>query len=362
MSEVTREPILFECTPRQLTKLLLKTLRAGLVPFIQGSPGIGKSALTKNVAKTMRLKVIDHRLSTSAPEDLSGLPAFVNGKATFMPFDLFPTEDTPVPEGYDGWVLFLDEFNSAAKSVQAAAYKLILDRMVGQHRLHDKVHIVAAGNYATDRAIVNPLGTAMQSRLVHLKLVHNVDEWLEDVAFAEDYDPRIIAYISYKPEALFDFRPDHNELTFCCPRTWEFMNKLLKNNTYGIIQDKHGNDIYEMDADSALFAGTITSLVATSFIQFTKVFMNLPDIGQVVALPTATPIPGDKALRWATVLHLLEKVDEKSFEPVGTYISRFDTEFRLIFFRGLVLRKKELKAHPAFRKMVGELSKYLNED
>lgn len=362
MSEITREPILFDCTPRQLTRMLNKVLRAGLVPFIQGSPGIGKSALTKKVGKMMNLKPIDHRLSTSAPEDLSGLPTFVEGKATFAPFDIFPTEDTPLPDGYDGWLLFLDEFNSAAKSVQAAAYKLILDRMVGQHNLHPKVHIVAAGNYATDRAIVNPLGTAMQSRLVHLKLTHNVDEWLEDVAFAENYDSRIIAYISYKPEALFDFRPDHNELTFCCPRTWEFMNKLLQNNTYGIIQDKHGNDIYEMEADSALFAGTITSLTATSFIQFTKVFLSLPEISQVIALPTSTPIPGDKALRWATVLHLLEKVDEKSFEPVGTYISRFDTEFRLIFFRGLVLRKKELKAHPAFRKMVGELSKYLNED
>ena len=209
-------------------------------------------------------------------------------------------------------------------------YKLILDRMVGQHKLHEKVHIVAAGNYATDRAIVNPLGTAMQSRLIHLKMVHSADEWLEDVAFAEGYDPRIIAYISYKPESLFDFRPDHNELTFCCPRTWEFMNDILKTKQYGIIQDKLGNDIYEMDADTPLFAGTITSLVATSFIQFTKVFMNLPDIGQIIALPTGTPIPGDKALRWATVLHLLEKVDEKNFEPVGTYISRFDTEFRLI--------------------------------
>ncbi len=355
------EPIMFECTPRQLTRHLLTALAVGLVPMIHGSPGIGKSALAKNAAKKLNLKVIDHRLSTSAPEDLSGLPSFVNGKATFSPFDIFPTEDTPVPDGFDGWLLFLDEFNSAAKSVQAAAYKLILDRMVGQHKLHEKVHIAGAGNYATDRAIVNPLGTAMQSRLIHLKLTHNVDEWMEDVAFAENYDKRIVAYISWKPDALFDFRPDHNELTFCCPRTWEFMNKLLKGKQYGTVQDKYGNDIYEMDLDAALFAGTITSGTATGFIQFTKVFLNLPDIGMIIAMPNATPIPGDKALQWATITHLIEHADEKNFEPVGEYVSRFNTEFRLIFFRSIIIRKPVLKAHPAFRKMVGELSKYLND-
>ena len=360
MSE-TNEPIFFEVTPRQLSRMLPMVLEAGLVPFIQGSPGIGKSALTKNTAKAMNYKVIDHRLSTSAPEDLSGLPSFQNGKATFMPFDIFPTEDTPLPEGYDGWVLFLDEFNSAAKSVQAAAYKLILDRMVGQHKLHEKVAIVAAGNHATDRAIVNPLGTAMQSRLVHFKLVHNVDEWLEDVAFAENYDSRIIAYITWKPDALFDFRPDHNELTFCCPRTWEFMNRLIKGKTFNIVKDKNNNDIYEMDMLAPMFAGTITSGTATGFIQFTKVFQNLPDIGQILALPNATPIPGDKALQWATVVHLFEKSDENTFEPVSQYVSRFSTEFRIVYFRMIIARKPELKAHPQYRKMIGELSRYLND-
>src|SRR5690606_8713131 len=129
--------------------------------------------------------------------------------------DLFPTEDTPVPEGFDGWGLFLDEFNSAPKGVQAAAYKLTLDRMTGQHKLHERVAMVLAGNLSTDRAITNPISTAMQSRVVHLLMEINFEEWYYDVALKENYDPRIIAFLNYKNSYLMDFRPDHNENTFC---------------------------------------------------------------------------------------------------------------------------------------------------
>src|SRR6185437_5875943 len=158
------------------------------------------------VAREYGLQLIDHRLSTSAPEDLSCLPRFrEDGIATFAPFDTFPTDDMPIPEGKQGWLLFLDEFNSASKMVQAAAYKLVLDRMVGQRKLHPNVVIVAAGNLSTDRAIVNPISTAMQSLLIHLTMELDFNEFIEDVALPQQWDGRIIAYLNYKKSALHDF-------------------------------------------------------------------------------------------------------------------------------------------------------------
>ena len=112
-----------KCTPRMIRKFLLRSIYAGLVVNIVGSPAIGKSSVVHSVASELNLQVIDHRLSTSAPEDLSGLPHFDDkGFARFSPFaDLFPLEHTPLPEGKEGWLLFLDEFSSAHKDVQAAA-------------------------------------------------------------------------------------------------------------------------------------------------------------------------------------------------------------------------------------------------
>ena len=99
-----------------------------------------------------------------------------------------------------------------------ASYKIMLDHMVGMNKLHECVFKGAAGNLQSDRAIVNPLSTAMQSRVIHLKMEARFDDWLRDVALPQNYDSRIIAFLSMYPSKLMDFRPDHEDETFSCPR------------------------------------------------------------------------------------------------------------------------------------------------
>ena len=359
---------LYSCTPRQVRKFINEILQAGLVPFVQSSPGMGKSTIMRSVAAENNLKLIDHRLSTSAPEDLSGLPEFYNNdsgqrRARFVPFgDLFPLDGDDLPKKlikkstdngpdittpYDGWMLFLDEFNSASKSVQAAAYKLILDRQVGQYNLHSNVVVTAAGNLAGDRAITNALSTAMQSRVVHLEMQVNFEEWLYDVALKENYDSRIIAYLSQFPSKLMDFRPDHKDKTFCCPRTWEFVNRLI---TGKVVTD----------GDAMLLAGTITSGTAVDFVQFCKIYMNLITIDQILADPAKCPLPGDQNMRWATITHMMEKVNDKNFAQLCTYADRFDVSFRILFYRSTLVRNPALRQSPTFVGAMATLGKYLN--
>lgn len=62
---------LYRCTPRQAKRYILECLEAGLVPVLESSPGMGKSSIMREVAQELGLFLIDHRLSTSAPEDLN---------------------------------------------------------------------------------------------------------------------------------------------------------------------------------------------------------------------------------------------------------------------------------------------------
>lgn len=102
-------------------ELVMDVLKARLVPFLQSSPGIGKSALAKEIAEDNNLKMIDIRLSQMDPSDLQGFPMKIEDKAGYLPMNTFPIEGDPLPEGKDGWILLLDEMNSAPMSVQAAA-------------------------------------------------------------------------------------------------------------------------------------------------------------------------------------------------------------------------------------------------
>lgn len=348
---------IYRVTPRQLAEAIEDDFYSGLVPYVEGSPGIGKSAIFHQVAKRLNLKLIDHRLSTSAPEDLSGLPTFYNDKkgnkrATFAPFDIFPVEGDDLPEGYSGWLVFLDEMNSAAKATQAAGYKLVLDKMTGQLKLHPNVVIGGAGNLSTDRAITNPIGTAMQSRLSHYVLEVNFKEWMEDVALKNNWDRRIIAYLSRYPSKLMDFRPDHNEKTFCSPRTWEFVNNFLQARE----PSKKGID----PRQTHKYAGKITSGVAVDFIQFTRVFENLISIKEITDDPTKCRIPTDPAEQWANITHMCEMVSEKNFGDFSTYAGRFSLDFKVLFFRCVMVQKPQLRMHPAFTTALRDLNRYLS--
>jgi len=341
---------IYRCGPRQTQALIEEILFAGLVPFVRSSPGMGKSSLFRNVTRIANLHMIDHRASTSDPTDFSGLPNFdANGMARFAPFsELFPLQSTPLPKGKDGWLIFLDEYNAASKQVRAAAFKLILDRMIGQHPLHERVAIGLAGNLDTDRSITTAISTAEQSRLIHIEMMIVFNEWLTDVALKEDYDPRIIAFLSQYESYLMDFKPSHTERTFCCPRTWEFMNALVK-----------GKDV--TDSKAVLYAGTITSLVAVEFVQFCQIWKKVINIRQIINDPKGCEVPQDVNLKWATVGHMMDKIEDSNFADLATYANRFSLDFRVLFYRSTMVRHKHLRRHPDFINGAIELSKYLHD-
>jgi len=321
---------------KDLQESVVTILAAGLVPYIAGSPGIGKSDIIRGIAKQFRLKVIDLRLSQCDPTDLCGFPTHNGSRMGYAPPEHFPLQglDTP-PDGYDGWLLFLDEFPSAPLAVQAAAYKLVLDRQVGSHHLHKNVAIVCAGNKVTDGAIVNRMSTAMQSRLIHLELDVDARLWIE-WATGNGIDHRIVSYIEGRPEHLHNFDPNHNDTTFSCPRTWEFASKLIKDRevSLGMLD---------------ILIGTLSAGIAHEFNAYLSYCSSLPSINDIKRDPTGITVPDDPALLYAVSHMVASYIDEASADILMKYVKRLPLEFGTTSIRATLKRKKELLQVPAIR-------------
>ena len=146
--------------------------------FLWGAPGIGKSDIVRQVCDGFsNSHLIDIRLSLWEPTDIKGIPYFDSNAGTMTwgaPSEL-PSEEFAAQ--YDNIVLFLDEMNSAAPAVQAAAYQLILNRRVGEYKLPDNVMIVAAGNRDADKGVTYRMPAPLANRFVHLELAVNFDDW-----------------------------------------------------------------------------------------------------------------------------------------------------------------------------------------
>lgn len=337
---------LYKVSMREAKQHIIDCFEAGLVPQILGSPGIGKSSIMKAIANEYDLELIDVRLATMEVVDLNGFPDLRGDKATYLPFDVFPTTKDSIPKGKDGWILFLDELALAPKEVQRGAYKLILDRMVGQHELHDSVYIAAASNLITDRAMVNPLSTALESRLVDIEVEVKFDEWLEDIAMKQRFDSRIISYLSYAPSKLMTFDPQSTDKKYCCPRTWQFMNKLIKDKP---IDKKK----------LSLFAGVISPGVAADFLSFTELFNELPSYESIKENPEAILVPDGANKRYATIVHITDHIKKEDISQVFKYVSKFTADFRALFFKILVFKDKSYLQNEIFVNNMQEFAKYV---
>ena len=308
-------------TLKQVAPLIPKLWKAGIVPFLHSSPAQGKSSLSKQLAEQFKLKVIDLRLTELDSTDLSGLPYFNNGKAEFMPFNTFPLQDTPVPKGYEGWLIILDEFNSANQAVMAAAYKLVLDRMVGQHKLHDKVAMLACGNLESDNAIVNPMSTALISRFAHFNIDINVDDWLEWASKA-GIDYRITSYINFKKTNLYTFKPDATE-PYASPRTWEMASKVIKDSD---------------EVSTLLVSSLIGDGVANEFVQYTKLYHKLPTLKDILDNPKGIEIPNDLATTWAVMSMVTHSMTVDNQAKLTVFLRRLSSELQYCALREIKYR------------------------
>ena len=337
---------------KQATEFAFQTLKANLVPFLSSSPGIGKSAAVHQLAKRFNLKVIDIRLAQEDPTALGGFPSIVNGRSTYAPPERFPLEGDKIPDGYKGWLIFLDEINSAPRSVVSAAYKIVLDRMIGEKHLHPNVRMIAAGNLATDNAIVNEMGTAMRSRVVHIHVTTHSDNWL-DFAAKAGFDSRVVSYLHYQANKINSFKQfgSSSDETFACERTWEFVSKILKAN--------YPDETKPVPADVApLLAGTVGS-TAYEFVTYTEAFKDLPTIQQVLANPCGCALPVAPAVRYLMTGMLVGNATMDNADKIATYVDRLPKEFAMVFIKLLWGKSDKFLSVPKVAELLDKVADIL---
>jgi hypothetical protein len=250
-------------TSVQARKSLLKAFKTRRPLFLWGPPGIGKSELVADLAEELGGHMIDLRLGQMEPTDIRGIPFYNKdlGKMDWAPPVELPDEE--LAGQYPVVVLFLDEMNSAAPSVQSAAYQLILNRRVGKYRLPDNVVMVAAGNRESDKGVTYRMPTPLANRFLHQEMkvdFASYQEW----AVKNNIHKDVVGYLSFSKQDLQDFDAKSASRAFATPRTWTFVSELL--------QDDDGDD----DTLMNLIAGTIGEGLAVKFMAHRKIAGRMP--------------------------------------------------------------------------------------
>ncbi|MDH3664567.1 MAG: MoxR family ATPase [Alphaproteobacteria bacterium] len=322
-----------QLTLAELKHALPIILDAGLAPFIEGPPGIGKSDVVAQVAKERHGRngasadawFLDVKPAQRDPVDFTGLPVpDMEARVTnWLRPGFLPSEG--------GGILFLDELTAATPQVQNVLLELILQRKIGDHRLPDGWSIVTAGNGAKDRAYAATLGTAMANRLIHLEAIADLDDWCR-WALDAGLPVLLIAFMRFRPTLLHQFDPQSDEKAFPSPRSWAAVGKILAQRPPAEIR-------------LSLLRGAVGEAAAVQLEAFLDVYQALPSIDQVLADPDNAPVPGvsEPAARYAIAAALTERASAQSIQPIATYAGRLPAELAGMVMLGSIRRDPEIR-------------------
>ena len=296
-----------------------------VVPYIEGAPGGGKSALAKLIGHELGFDRVEMFFaSLRDPVDLLGTPNNDGEVTTWKP----PEEFHALQTGRN--LLILEELSDAVTPMQNALCGLIFERRVGRVHLSQQTHIIATGNRTKDKSGANRIVSKLRGRVRTFEYVENIDDWSE-WALMNDIDPVLIQFLRFRPDLLSAFDPDKICPT---PRNWERVNQ---------IPTDLSTEIYFGNV-----AGDVGEGAAAEYTGFRRIYENLPNVDGILMNPSKAEVPKDPAVLYALTGALAHKTSKDNFDRVSEYIDRLTPEFQVMCVSDAMKLKPEIKTTKAF--------------
>lgn len=299
----------------------------GIVPYLEGPPGIGKTAIIRALAKEVGYKCKTFVAAQCDPVDVRGLPRFTDeGGVTWALPEIF--------RDVKNTIILFDELSNAPKLVLNSIQQVIREKQVGEHALDPSVFIVGAGNRASDKAGSGDLTTSIASRVLRFSIVVDHGDWCS-WAIDSDIHPMVLAFVRFRPGLLHDF--DRSMSQFPCPRTWEHVSKLIH----------HG---LPPALDLKFYTGAIGHGAAIEFKAFADIYAQMAKISidAILLDPKKAKVPGEVSALYAVASALGHRAKQENFERVITYLERLPVEFNVMAVRDAITRDGNLTSEPAF--------------
>lgn len=327
--------------------------------MLWGPPGVGKSQAVRQIAAEIQQQtgksvcVTDVRLLLFSPIDLRGIPTSNAEKtlAVWLKPQIFQMDES----GDVVNILFLDEISAAPQSVQAAAYQITLDRVVGEHSLPENCIVIAAGNRITDKSVAFKMPRALANRFLHIEVESSFQAWRE-WAIHTGIHPKVLGFLSFRPDYLSGAGAKLDEVAFATPRSWEMVSRIL---------NEISDDVEKM---YALIAGLVGTGMAVEFRTWAKVLQHLPSMedifdGKMPEMPTST----DELYALTASMTAYASVHKDDMARIANSIrfaEKMPVDFGVVLMQNYMYieadYKKKLMAVPEFSKWLQTKGRLLN--
>ncbi len=346
-----------------LSDTYIKVINAGIpvktIPSVMlwGAPGVGKSQGVRQIGEKIekgtgkRVCVTDVRLLLFNPIDLRGIPTANEDKtlAVWLKPQIFKMDEGPDVIN----ILFLDEISAAPQSVQAAAYQITLDRVIGEHKLPENCIVIAAGNRLTDKSVAYKMPKALANRLMHVEICADFDSWMK-WAVSRGISSKVTGFLSFRRD-LFLNEARADDLAYATPRSWEMVSNILRATSDDV------NSIYH------LICGLIGIGAAIEFKSYCEIYNSLPSLDDIFS-GRCTELPKSADVLYALISSMTEyarkcKDNLTKIEYSLGYALKMPPDFSAVLMKNYMYLedgyKLKLMKIPLFARWLSKAGKYL---
>ncbi len=218
---------------------------SGIPLLIEGPPGGAKTSMINQIAEAEGLHLETVILSVREPQDVVGVPVLTGDGVKIEP----PAWCKRLIKAGEG-ILFLDELACATPAVQAAALRIVAERVVGDVALPPTIRIIAATNSTEESAGGWEIAPPLANRFMHIKWhgprssewsdwllgietehkklnIPDNESWINSLAQVKGV---VSAFLSVKPNLLGPSVPDDPQKAsraWPSPRSWNMAVNAL---------------------------------------------------------------------------------------------------------------------------------------
>ena len=305
---------------------------------LEGSMGIGKTALAKQIANDLGFYLQQIALAQLEPTDIGGMRMPQGDKMVVLQPDWFidPERMSKLKaEGFKGVLYFFDELPQSPTLNMNIFAQICDEYRIGEYVLdRSECYVMSAGNKLSDKAGTNAMPMHLVDRLTFLEIEANLDDTCNYFA-KSGVDHRVISWLRFQPEFLHKFQMGVN--AYPTPRSIERSAQMM-------------NWKLDDEAMAEAISGQIGRPAYANLKTHMDIHDKCPDIEKLIANPETAEVVEEPAIMYALCSSLSMKANDKNMGNILKYLQRLpNEEFQAYVLKDALARDNSLKQNKDVR-------------
>lgn len=204
--------------------------------FMVGAPGIGKTAIMKQIAAEMNIALVSYSMTHHTRQSALGLPVIeereFDGKhamvSEYTMSEIIASvyrvmQDSGKREG----ILFLDEINCVSETLAPAMLLFLQYKIFGNQSVPEGWVVVTAGNPPQYNKSVREFDVATLDRLKRIDITEDFQVW-KQYAYGQGIHAAVITFLEINQQWFYSIRSTVDGMQYVTARGWEDLSAAMQ--------------------------------------------------------------------------------------------------------------------------------------